>query len=86
MSLMVRLLHLTGLIILLAYQLIEGRRKEGDTCIVPAGSLSPSVVVEVGCSETITQLQGDAKRWLESELLDVRHFYFTLLIVVSDIF
>jgi hypothetical protein len=43
-------------------------------------------VVEVGCSETITQLQGDAKQWLESELLDVRHFYFTLLIVVSDIF
>jgi hypothetical protein len=80
-SLMVQLLHLIGLIVLLAYQLIKGHRKEEDTCIVPAGSLSPSVVVEVGCSETITQL-----RWLESDLLDVPQFYFTLLIVVSNIF
>lgn len=76
-------LCLFGLIVLLAYLLIDDGRKEADECIVPNGSLSPSIVVEVGCSETITQLQGDAKRWLESTRVDVCQFYFTLLIVVS---
>jgi hypothetical protein len=75
-----------ALFILPAYQLTKGCHKEADTCIVPAGTLSPSVVVEVGSSETITQLWGDAKRWLESDLLDVCQFYFILLIVVVNIF
>ena len=38
---------------------------------MPDGALSPSVAIEVGCSETLTQLRGDARRWLESTLLDV---------------
>jgi hypothetical protein len=62
------------LIVPLAYHLGRGR-KEGDTCIVPVGSNSPSIVVEAGHSESLRQLRNDAKRWLEYSGFDVSDLY-----------
>jgi hypothetical protein len=63
-----------SLIVLLVYQL-QGGRKQGDTCIVPDGSDSPSIVVEAGHSESLRQLRIDAKRWLEDSRIDVSDIY-----------
>ena len=63
-----------SLIVPLAYQL-GGGRKEGDTCIVPIGSNSPSIVVEVSHSESLQHLRDDARRWLEYSGLDVSDLY-----------
>ena len=42
-----------------------GPRKEADGGIRPSGSLLPSVVLEVGDSESLRQLRIDARLWLE---------------------
>ena len=42
-----------------------GPRKEADGGIRPSGSLLPSVVLEVGDSESLRQLRMDARLWLE---------------------
>lgn len=74
------------LIVLPEYHLNGGLKKEPDQCIVPAGALSPSITMEVGCSESITQLQGDARRWLKLDLLDVCQLYLSCLILfLTDI-
>ncbi|KAF9016993.1 hypothetical protein BDZ89DRAFT_389733 [Hymenopellis radicata] len=41
-------------------------RKEADESFYPSGSKSPSVVVEVGASEHLFELQADASWWLKS--------------------
>lgn len=46
-------------------QKLGQRKKEPDSGIVPIGSKRPSVVIEVGSSESITQLKIDAHLWLE---------------------
>lgn len=43
--------------------------KEPDSGIRPMTSSSPTVVLEVGDSESLTQLRIDAKLWLESEYM-----------------
>ena len=57
-----------GLITLLsaAYQL-GARKKQADAAIVPIPNPSgrPSIVLEVGSSESLTQLKIDASLWLE---------------------
>ena len=49
-----------------AYQL-GSRKKEGDAGVEPDPNPSglPSVVLEVGSSESLTQLRIDARLWLE---------------------
>ena len=48
------------------------RNRIHASCLMDSdGALSPSVVIEVGCSETIAELRCDVTRWLESMLLDV---------------
>jgi hypothetical protein len=44
---------------------LGGGRKEGEMCIVPIGSNSPSIIVEAGHSESLPQLWNDTRRWLE---------------------
>ena len=46
---------------------VLGQRKEADAGVRPTASDSalPSVVLEVGSLESITQLKIDAKLWLE---------------------
>ena len=55
-----------------AFTLSNARKKQADSCICPVDSDSPTVVVEVGDSETLKQLQTDVRLWLESDLLNVR--------------
>src|SRR5258708_1477959 len=43
--------------------------KEPDTGIRPMTSSIPTVVLEIGDSESLTQLRIDAKFWLESEYM-----------------
>jgi hypothetical protein len=61
------------LIITLAYQLDDNPDllKQGDACICPDDSDWPTIVIEAGDSESLSQLHIDAKRWLESQLVDV---------------
>jgi hypothetical protein len=49
-----------------AYQL-GAREKQGDAAFRPSNSNSenPSVILEVGCSESLRQLKIDAKLWIE---------------------
>lgn len=42
-----------------------GPRKEADSGVRPTDSRLPSVVLEVGDSESLSQLKIDAKLWLE---------------------
>jgi hypothetical protein len=83
-SLVTRLLRFTGLMVLLGYRLIEEGCKEPDSCIVPHGSKSPSIIVEAGSSETLARLRNDAERWLESERLHVSQFYLTHCYFLRD--
>jgi len=48
----------------LAFQLGH-RKKEADACIRPDQFDYPSVVLEVGSSESLTQLKTDARLWIE---------------------
>jgi hypothetical protein len=65
-------LAIVNLIALPAHQIGPGDlRKETDNCIYPRGSDSPSVVIEVGDSESLRQLHIDARRWLESTSVNV---------------
>jgi hypothetical protein len=50
-----------------AFELAEGIIKEPDTGVRPIASPLPTVVLEIGDSETLTQLRVDARLWLESE-------------------
>ena len=52
---------------LLAYQL-GSRRKQADGSVepVPNPSALPSIVLEVGSSDSLTQLKIDASLWLET--------------------
>ena len=45
-----------------AFELAEGIMKEPDSGIRPITSSSPTVVLEVGDSESLTQLRYDAKQ------------------------
>ncbi|KAF9019031.1 hypothetical protein BDZ89DRAFT_1044158 [Hymenopellis radicata] len=47
-------------------------RKEADESFYPSGSKSPSVVVEVGASEQLFELQADASWWLKSTQCQVK--------------
>lgn len=42
----------------------EASRKEPDQCILPAGNILPSVVVESGWSESRSQMRRDLDLWL----------------------
>ena len=66
---------LSDLWFLLAYQLGR-RKKQADATVRPTASASifPSVVVEVGCSESIGQLRIDMGLWIE-DCHEVSHFY-----------
>ena len=63
-------------VVLIARQLTDEGHMEPDSCIVPDGIDSPTIVLELGDSETLTQLRRDAARWLESERFDVSVFCF----------
>jgi hypothetical protein len=57
----------------LAFELSPNKSKQADATIAPSTALdSPTVVLEVGDSESFTQLKIDARQWLESENLNVR--------------
>ena len=64
-------LHLSLQLITLlppAFQLGSNRRKkQADACVEPSPNPSgnPSVVLEVGSSESLTQLKIDARLWIE---------------------
>jgi hypothetical protein len=47
------------------FELAEGIMKEPDNGVRPLTSSYPTVVLEVGDSETLTQLRIDARHWLE---------------------
>ncbi|EDR04553.1 uncharacterized protein LACBIDRAFT_330473 [Laccaria bicolor S238N-H82] len=46
-------------------QTLGQRKKEPDSGIMPIGSNRPSIVIEIGSSESLTQLKIDAQLWLE---------------------
>lgn len=46
-------------------QQLGSRKKEADDGIRPLSSLNPSILFEVGSSETSKQLRIDAKLWVE---------------------
>jgi hypothetical protein len=52
-------------------------KKEADGGVRPSGSPLPSVVLEVGDSESLQQLRMDAKCWLE-HIPEVRSLLSTL--------
>ena len=41
------------------------RKKEADACIRPEQSCYPSVILEVGSSESLSQVEVDAQLWIE---------------------
>jgi hypothetical protein len=51
------------------FELAEGIMKEPDSGVRPMTSLLPTVILEVGDSDSLTQLRIDAKLWLESEYM-----------------
>ncbi|KAF9020206.1 hypothetical protein BDZ89DRAFT_1138792 [Hymenopellis radicata] len=55
-------------------------RKQPDECFYPKGATSPSVVVEVGASEHLAQLQTDAWWWLTSAQFQVK---LVIIIVIA---
>jgi hypothetical protein len=61
------------LIPFLAFQLHGEHRKEPDDCIVPSGYDTPTLVFEIGSSESLGDLRLDAKQWLETPNFIVRH-------------
>ena len=63
------------------------RRKEADSGVRPTASIYPSVVLEVGSSESLSQLQIDARLWLEhlAEVLRISSLFFHPLISVRSI-
>jgi hypothetical protein len=67
--------HLNCILNFPAYTLRPGKRKEPDSCICPYDDVLPTVVLEVGDSESMTQLKQDARDWLESPLLNVKSNY-----------
>ena len=66
---------------------LGSRRKEADTGVRPTASIYPSVVLEVGSSESLSQLQIDARLWLEhlAEVLRISSLFFHPLISVRSI-
>jgi hypothetical protein len=48
-------------------------KKEPDGCILPEQSDYPSVILEVGSSESLSQLKVDAELWIE-HVPEVRQF------------
>jgi len=54
------------------FTLSPGKNKEADASVCPPDTNSPTVVVEVGDSECLSQLRCDARGWLESMLLHVQ--------------
>ena len=67
-----------GLIFFLPGQQLGQRKKEPDSGIVPISSNRPSIVIEIGSSESLTQLKIDAQLWLEhmSEVSKLRSLLF----------
>lgn len=51
---------------------LEQKKKQADSGVRLTTSDYPSIVLEVGNSESLTQLQTDAKLWLE-DFVDVRY-------------
>jgi len=57
------------------YQVDRNKRKQADAGVRLTSSLPPSVVFEVGDSESLRQLRVDARLWLE-DFPQVTHFLF----------
>jgi hypothetical protein len=54
------------------------RQKQGDAAVLPTASRLPSVILEVGDSESLTQLKIDARLWLE-HMLEVSQYLFSFV-------
>jgi hypothetical protein len=66
-----------------AYQLSRGR-KQADAGLRCSASPIPSVILEVGSSESLMQLQTDAKLWIE-DLPEVCQFLFLLPLLIGTL-
>jgi hypothetical protein len=56
-----------------AFELSPNKSKQADAAIAPSTAPdSPTVVLEVGDSESLKQLKCNARLWIESENLNVR--------------